>query len=844
MERTLWNDGWKFWKDRDSFALVWNVPETAVDVTLPHDAMLLENTTANSQNGTNTGFRDAECYTYVKRFFAPRDWEEKNIAVVFEGIYMNALVYLNGQFVAKSPSGYATFTANLSTLLRYNAENELRVQVKAGAMPNSRWYSGAGIYRDVYLLQGAHVHIAENGIKITTEESGETAVIKAEITIENKSAKAYNLTLNTLIKNADMSVAAEKSTFFLPAGKSRILVQRLVIEHATLWSDETPNLYTACVSLAADDACFDSTAETFGIRTLSLDAKRGLRVNGTRVKLRGACIHHDNGLLGAATYEEAEWRRVSILKEAGFNAIRMSHQPMSPAMLRACDALGMYVMDEYSDMWTRTKSSYDYALYFEEWWRTDVASMVAKDFNHPSVILYSIGNEIPEIGTDGGSQYAHEISALFHTLDPSRYTTAGINGVFMAGDAIGKIIGEVMQTLSAKGKGTDNESGGSVNDFMTVMDKHMDKIVVHDEISQRLEKACAPLDVAGYNYMRARYASDGKSYPNRIIVGSETYPPDIAKNWRDVLRLNHVIGDFTWTGWDYIGEAGVGIPAYAPGEGGFGARFPAQLAYCGDIDITGFRRPMSYLREIVFGLRTKPYIAVQNPHHYGKSLIKTPWVLSDAEHSWNYSDCIGKPCIVEVYAAGDEVELFVNGVSQGRKAAGEQVDFRTCFEVTIQEGTLQAVSYKNGKIVGRDEITTAGSPSKILLEKEHISTLVFVTVSIVDSAGILVTKSDTELAVSCTGNIQLLGFGSGNPKPDRNYTEHTARIWNGRALAIFKTKDATDAHISFRTNEAIADTQLSASLHILPHSVHKHARCGVPRNNEKLPERKGTPARP
>lgn len=809
MKSILWNSGWKFWKDTDSFALVWNISDKAHDVELPHDAMISEKAQANSVNGANTGFRDAECYTYVKLFECPKDWAAKTTRVVFEGVYMNAFVYLNGQFVAKSPSGYATFSADLTPFLRFGSQNELRVLLRAGAMPNSRWYSGAGIYRDVYLLQGEKCRIAENGVKIVTESAGEISVIRAEMTVENMSDSAQELQVSTAIRFKNDTVSTENTVIFVRAGEKRTVFQRIAIENAQLWSDTEPNLYDMRVILQKigenGGEIIDEAEEKFGIRTVFADAKRGLLVNGTAVKLRGACVHHDSGILGAATYEDAEFRRVKILKSAGFNAIRSAHQPISQAMLRACDELGVFVMDEFSDMWNRMKSNYDYGLFFEEWWQTDVTAMVNKDFNHPSVILYSIGNEIPEIGTNGGSEYAHRIADFVRSLDASRLTTAGINGVFAASDAIGKIIGEVMS-----GEAQSDGGGGNVNDFMTVMDSHIDKIVVHPEISARLDKACAALDVAGYNYMTARYELDAKTRKNRVIVGSETYPPDIARNWREVLKFPSVIGDFTWTGWDYIGEAGVGIPAYTAGEGGFGARFPAQLAYCGDIDLLGNRRPMSFLREIVFGLRSAPYIAVQNPRHFGETLLKTPWILSHIERSFSYADCVGKKAIVEVFSAGDETELFVNGKSQGKKQAGEAVDYRVFYEITLESGELCAVSYQNGSIIGKDVLYSSHGAKQIVVcteEQTKTDTLVFVNIELHDAAGNLETDDDRELSIQVEGGAKLIAFGSADPKTAYSYTASTTKTFFGKALAVLKrTTDSGTA----------APSAITVSAHGLP----------------------------
>lgn len=805
-----WNEDWKFWVDKDSFALVWDIPEIARDITLPHDAMIEKPANPDSLNGGNTGFRDGDVYTYVKMLHAPEEYKEKTIMLKFEGVYMNAFVYVNGQLAAKSPFGYTTFYAPLNDFLKYGEDNEIRVQVRAGAMTNSRWYSGAGIYRDVYLLESGLTHIVPEGVQVKTENADETyATLKVATELENKTAVTQDLVIETVIKDNEENVVAKECTFAtIFAGENRTLQQRILVDNPKLWSAENPKLYTFETKVYENTEAkelLDEAVDTFGIRTLAVDAKRGFRVNGKSVNLRGGCIHHDSGLLGAATYEDAQYRQILKMKEAGFNAIRMSHHPMAPAMLRACDEIGMYVMDETFDMWNRLKSNYDYGLYFQEWWEKDVTAMVRKDYNHPSVILYSVGNEIPEIGTDKGAQTCQEISDKIRSLDDTRYTLASINGVFAAGDAVDQIVADVAANLSAEDK-----IDGNVNDFMSLMDAHMDEIVVHDAISKRLEKACAGIDVAGYNYMTARYEKDGETYPNRVIVGSETYPPEIARNWDLVERLPHVIGDFTWTGWDYIGEAGVGIPAYKWGEGGFGAGFPAQLAYPGDFDITGFRRPASYYREAVFGLSKKPYITVQNPTHYGEFLIKTPWVISDATASWNWDGMEGKPAIVEVYAQGDEVELFLNETSLGKKPAGKEAGFRTLFETTYEPGTLVAVSYENGQEIGRNELATAGAERVLAVEQEVYAglkhseqELVYVQVEMRDQNGVLAADDNQKITLSVDGEVEVLGFGSGNPKPNYNFNEGVTELFGGRAQIIIK-KPEEDVTLTVTTGDGVS----------------------------------------
>ena len=789
MKRTKWNDGWKFWSDKDAFALVWNIPENARDVMLPHDAMIEKPAYAGSPNGGNTGYRDGGNYTYVKMLSVPKAEAGKKYILKFDGVYCHALVYVNEQLAGSEANGYSTFYVDLTPFL-HAGENEIRVQVKNAGMTNSRWYSGSGIYRDVYLLTAGATYLEPDSVQVTTESADEGfAVLSVKTTVINETLKARTLRLHTGIHASDGGAAgAERTAFFLKAGEQKTLTQRIVIRDPALWSEESPALYGVESRLYDGETLIDTARDRFGIRMLSLDAARGLRVNGQSVKLRGACIHHDSGLLGAATYQDAQFRQIKRLKEAGFNAIRMSHHPAAPALLRACDELGVYVMDEFSDMWTRAKNDLDYALDFDKWWETDVRLMVKKDYNHPSVVLFSVGNEIPEIGTDAGSETCAKIAGLMKALDPTRFTTAGINGVFAAGDQMGRILADLSRDMQAAG-----EIEGNVNDFMTVMDTKMDQIVVHEAISERLEKACASLDVAGYNYMAARYEPDSVNYPNRVMVGSETYPPDIARNWALVEKLPSVIGDFTWTGWDYIGEAGVGVPAYAFGEGGFGAQYPCQLAYCGDLDLTGFRRPLSYYREIVFGLRRKPYIAVQNPHHYGETLIKTPWVMSDADASWDWPGCEGKPVIVEVYAPGDEVELFVNGKSLGRK---KPENFRAVFETVYEPGKLRAQNYQNRKELGIIELLTPKDETKLRIQVEDPGDeLVYLTVSLTDGIGTPVTSADEQLSARAEG-AEIMGFGSGDPKPLLNYNEGKARTYRGRAQMILKKTGSDPAVVT------------------------------------------------
>ncbi|MDR2976982.1 MAG: DUF4982 domain-containing protein [Streptococcaceae bacterium] len=783
MKKQLFNKNWKFWEEKDSFALVWSIPENAQDIDLPHDAMIYEKPYAESPNGGNTGFRDGKNYSYAKYIDLTEADKDKKFILTFEGVYCNAFVYVNGILAGNNYYGYTGFCVPLNDYLNFGKSNEIRVQVRNGAMSNSRWYSGSGIYRDVYLLSGSALHIAAKGCLIKTLNlENRQAELEIKVPVQNEFPVSQEFELSVKIRNHEGEiVASDQRPYYLLAGESADLVTNLIIDEVDAWSAEHPYLYEVETCLLINGLERDDWTGTIGIRTLTVDSKNGFRVNGETVKFRGACIHHDSGLLGAATYRDVHLRQIEILKAAGFNALRMSHHPAAPSLLEACDELGMYVMDEAFDMWTHFKSDFDYSLVFKENWQRDIKAMIETDYNHPSVVMYSIGNEIPEIGTKHGSRLARQMNEKIKSTDDSRPTLSAINGVFAAGDHIM----EIMAELAAE---ANMEFSGSVNDFMTMMATQMHRIVSHEKVSGIIELAAAATDIAGYNYMTPRYEKDAARFPNRVMVGSETYPPQIAQNWNIVCRTPAVIGDFTWTGWDYIGEAGVGIPAYKMGKGGFGAQYPAQLAYVGDIDITGFRRPASYYREIVFGLRKNPYIAVQNPHHFGEPLMKTPWVISDCVSSWTWKEVNDKHCVVEVYAPGDEVALFLNGQLIEKKAVGSEIPFVTYFELPFQPGTLKAVNYQNGQPIGETELTTGNfAAAKINVSVDYqAEELFYIVLSLEDGQGIVINDADQEIEIAALEGASLMGFGSADPKPLTNYTDVKAKTYNGRAQLIVK----------------------------------------------------------
>ncbi|TVZ04591.1 glycoside hydrolase family 2 protein [Trebonia kvetii] len=787
MIRESFNGGWEFRPKVSSFAELGRGGAPWRLVTLPHDAMIGQQRFApdgGSLEGGASAYFPGGTWEYRKTFFVPEEHRCRRVLVEFEAVYRDAMVYVNGDYAGQRPYGYSLFRVDAGRFLRFGADNDIRVEARAHR--DSRWYTGAGIYRDTWLLTGPLVRVGPGGVRVTTPDTDtERAVVEIATTVENDSIAIRTPRLLTEIRDAAGNlVATDACQVSVLPGEPAIARQRLYVRTPALWRPDSPALYSARVTLTEDDGEADAETVTFGIRSLRLDPDHGLRINGETVKLRGACVHHDNGVLGAATFARAEERRVQILKDAGFNAIRMAHHPMSTAMLDACDRLGMLVMDEAFDVWTSAKSDFDYHLNFPQWWERDIDAMVAKDVNHPSVIAYSIGNEIPETGTPAGAAWGRRLAEKVRSLDGTRYVTNAVNGMLA-----------VLDDLAALRSQPSDEAG--INTRMADPGDMMNAVSSSDLVTRRTAESFSVLDIAGINYAEARYALDRDLFPNRIIVGSETFPTRIDGNWRLVKQYPNVIGDFTWTGWDYLGEAGIGRPQYATADGtqpGFAAPYPWLLAGCGDIDITGHRRPASYYRQIVFGLRDQPYLAVRRPEHHGKTWTGTPWAWSDSIASWTWPGSEGAPVTVEVYSDADEVELFLNGRSLGRKPAGDSHRFRAEFETVYQPGELFAVAYTGGTETGRHTVRSATGPVRLRAETDRqvisAGDLAYVALILTDAAGTRYTIADRPVGIEVTGPGVLLGFGSANPSTEERFDATEHRTYDGRALAVLRATGA------------------------------------------------------
>ena len=539
MDRLLFDRDWEYTTEVGSFL---RPPSGWQPADLPHDAAASMPRAHDNPTGSAGGYAWSGQVVYRKVFDVAADWRERQVVLEFEGVYMNATVSVNGNTAAHHPYGYTSFLVDITRFLRPGGQNEITVAVNNDAQPNSRWYSGTGIYRHVWLRLGGGVHIPPWGVCVTTPKVDVgAATVLASTEIANVTAAPAEATLRTTVLDGSGAVVtASETQASVAAGSVEVVTQELSVTDPRLWSVEEPYLYRLISEIVVGGEVVDVETTTFGIRSISVDAKRGFRLNDQPLKLRGGCVHHDHGLLGAASYDRAEERKVELLKASGFNAIRSAHNPPAPALLDACDRLGMLVIDESFDCWRMGKNPQDYHLYFEDWWQRDTESMVRRDRNHPSVVMWSIGNEVPErTGVSDGYEWCRRQAEFVRSLDDTRPVTAALATLFeedVAGHAAGEGFPEGMfesQNLAPSSSAAD-----------------------------RWGELTAPylesLDVAGYNYINNRYEYDQKHFPDRVIYGSETHPYRAYESWRDTARLANVIGDFVWTAIDYRGEAGVG----------------------------------------------------------------------------------------------------------------------------------------------------------------------------------------------------------------------------------------------------------------------------------------------
>ena len=778
MNSNPFNQNWKFRKQGS---------EETQTVTLPHDAMIHERREPNGAGGSAHGFFPGGIYVYEKNFTAPAEWADKTVFIEFEGVYRNSVVSINGKSVGGRAYGYVPFRICADALLNYGGENTITVTVDNSQLPNSRWYTGSGIYRPVNLIVGNKTHIEWQGVRVSTI-SYQPARIKVET--ESNGGEAV-----VEILDGDKVVAS---------GQGASL--ELDIPDAKLWSDETPYLYTCHVTLAEHGQVVDEVTQRFGIRKVEWNSK-GLFINGKETLLRGGCYHHDNGILGAATFDKSEERRVRIMKEAGFNALRSSHNPTSRAMLEACDKYGMYLMDETWDMWYSHKNKFDYASNFEKNWREDIRSMIERDFNHPSVILYSIGNEVSEPAQEKGVQLAKEMVEYIHSLDRNRAVTGGINLMIISRSAKGK--GIYREDGGRDDSGKQNAMGGMNSTMFNMITSMVGPGMNKGANGKKADAVTSPvldaLDIAGYNYASGRYPLEGKAHPDRVIFGSETFPQDIYKNWQMVKKYPYLVGDFMWTAWDYLGEAGIGAWSYTPDGKAFDKPYPWLLADVGALDLLGNPNGELFLAQAAWGLLKKPAIAVQPVNHPGIKPAKSVWRGTNALPSWSWQGCEGNKAIVEVYADATTVELLLNGKSLGKKKIK---DCKAIFKTKYAPVTLTAVAYDaGGQELSRNELKSAIGSIRLVAEPEETAVkagdIVYIPISLVGQNGVLERNADCKLTAAVE-NGELLAFGSANPRTEERYDSGNFTTYYGCAMAIVRAGQAGTVTLSVKNENQTA----------------------------------------
>jgi len=762
-------------------------------VDLPHDWSIESAPNEKNLTGSGGGYFPAGVGWYRKRFTAPANWKGKEVSVEFEGVAANATVYLNGKKLGIHPYAYTSFFLDLTRDLDFSKENVLAVRVDNAEQPSSRWYMGAGIYRHVRVIVTDPVHVAPWGVFVSTADAnGESARLRVKTKVQNDSAMAANVTVRTTIYSAQgKAVAKRQSQVQIGAGAHGETSEEITVAQPQLWWPESPALYRAVTEIVQGRKVVDRAETNFGVRTLAWSADKGLLLNGKAIKLTGGSVHHDNGALGAAAFDRAEERRVEVLKAAGMNAVRTAHNPPSPEFLDACDRIGLLVLDEPFDVWTAHKVKYDYATYFDDWWKRDIDSMVLRDRNHPAIVIWGIGNEIPELETEKGSVIGKQLAEEVRALDNTRPLTLAFPGSTTAPNAAAVF---------------------------------------------------SLLDITGYNYnILPSYAEDHEKLPSRIMLTTESNPPKAFPLWKVTQENAYVLGDLTWTAMDYLGESGIGAWTYAGPEEAkmadqmsaklgdttmidklflgmangvdvmgdmakgntdpatkammalFFHSFPWHAAACGDLDLTGYRKPQSYYRDIVWNGRDRVYATVRLPEPEGKKIIAVGWTTYPTLPSWTWPGDEGKEMQVEVYAGTEKVRLYLNDKLIGEMPTGVEQQRRALFTVPYAPGMLKAVGVNGDREVATSVLETAGTPVKLRLTADRSALsadgedLSFITVEAVDAQGRPRLDATQEVQFSISGRGRIMAVGNGDQESAEAYQGDHRALFHGRALVVVRS---------------------------------------------------------
>ncbi len=762
-------------------------------VDLPHDWSIEGRPNKDNPTGSGGGFYPAGVGWYRKTFRAPVVWRGKLVSIEFDGVYKDATVYLNGQKLGTHPYGYTGFSFDLSKQLDFTGRNVLAVRVDNSAQPNSRWYSGSGIYRHVRVVVTDPTHVPRWGVFVTSPKiSDESASVAIQTMVANESPESTSVVIETtLYDRAGHEAGTAKSDLSIAPGNESEAMQMITVSKAVLWSPASPTLYSAVSKILKHGKIIDQVTTPFGIRSLSWSADNGLLLNGKAIKLTGGSVHHDNGPLGAAAFDRAEERKVELLKAAGHNAVRTAHNPPSPAFLDACDRLGLLVLDEPFDTWRAHKAKFDYGTDFDEWWKRDISSMVLRDRNHPSIVIWGIGNEIPELEVEQGKDLGKQLVDQMRSLDTSRPLTLAFPGTTTEPNA---------------------------------------------------QAVFSMLDIAGYNYnILPTYAEDHRLLPKRIMLTTESFPAKAFPLWKISQENAFVLGDFAWTSMDYLGESGIGAWSYGtPEQAQIGNQimgammttsvvdkmflgmangvdinasmaqsasdpatkaamaimfhgYPWHAAACGDLDLTGYRKPQSYYRDILWNGGDRVYATVRLPEPDGKKIIATGWATYPTMPSWNWQGQEGKELQVEVYSGAEKVRLFLNDKLIGEKPTTRDEEFKASFSVPYAAGKLKAVGMRGDRPVAESILVTAGNATTLRLTADRTvlradgQDLSFIAVEAVDRDGRLRTDADQDVHFSISGPGVIAAVGNGDGQDEASYQGDRRKMFQGRALVVVRS---------------------------------------------------------
>ena len=749
-ERLLFDHDWKFFLGDPAGAQSPSFDTASWrSVDLPHDWSIEGRIDAKNPMGGAGGFFPSGIAWYRRTFNVPADWNGKHVGIEFDGVYMNATVSINGHELGTHPYGYTTFFYDLTPHLKPGPENVLAIRVDQSQQRNSRWYSGSGIYRHVWLNVAGKLHVATWGVSIATPEvSAARATVSLKTRVDNNTERQAAVTLRHVVYSASGAAVgrSEKTATAEPHATAGV-DQEIALDRPALWSPDSPTLYRVVTQVIEAGKPIDEVSTRFGVRSVEWSAEKGFLLNGKTVKMTGGCVHHDNGPLGAAAFDRAEERRVQILKQSGFTAIRTAHNPPSPAFLDACDRMGMLVMDEAFDCWSKGKNQFDYNVAFKDWWQRDIDAMVLRDRNHPSVVIWSIGNEIPERGEPLGAQEAKMIADYLRGLDRTRPITSALNQIM--------------------GKWSNSDGFYSA------------------------------LDIGGYNYNLNNHVEDHQRVPSRMMVCTESFPQQMFDYWAMADEFPYIVGDFVWTAMDYLGESGLGRWYYRDPKDtsreSYGAPFPCHGADCGDIDLCGNRRANAHYRNIVWNRGEKLFLGVRQPPPDGKELRVTRWGVYPVFTSWNWPGMEGKPLEVEIYSRAERVRLYQDDKLIGEKPATRAEKFRASFTVPYAPGALKAVALQDGKTIAESVLRTAGEPVQVRLTADRATLsadgqdLSFIIVEAVDAKGLPHPNADHQVSFSLHGAGAIAAVGNADLNSEEPYVGTQRKLFRGKALVVLRS---------------------------------------------------------